>query len=117
MDNRGTRATASTSRSERSTPSSRAMVARLPPILVACALLPVACGGGDPCRTLEAGNADQCLRLNQVQVLGTHNSYHRQPTSALRTALDSIAPGWDPEWWYTHPPLVEQLDELNIRQL
>jgi hypothetical protein len=93
------------------------MVARLPPILVACALLPVACGGGDPCRTLEAGNADQCLRLNQVQVLGTHNSYHRQPTSALRTALDSIAPGWDPEWWYTHRPLVEQLDELNIRQL
>lgn len=97
----------------------RARPRRRPPtslLVIGCALLQAACGGEDPCGTLNAGNADQCLRINHVQVLGTHNSYHRQPTSALRAALDSIAPDWDPEWWYTHRPLAEQLDELGIRQ-
>lgn len=91
----------------------RAQFARL---LVGLALVQAACAGGDACGTLHAGNADDCLRINQVQVLGTHNSYHQQPTAALRQALDSIAPDWEPEWWYTHRPLVEQLGALNIRQ-
>lgn len=90
---------------------------RLPLVAAGIAISHAACGGGDGgCETLHAGNADECLRINHVQVLGTHNSYHTQPTSALRAALDSITPGWDPEWWYTHRPLTEQLDALNIRQ-
>ncbi len=49
------------------------------------------------------------LRMNQVQVLGTHNSYHIAPDpSVIKTAMmfDKGAGGWD----YTHPPINEQLD-------
>ncbi len=49
------------------------------------------------------------LRMNQVQVLATHNSYHIAPDPAvIKTAMafDKGAGGWD----YTHPPINEQLD-------
>lgn len=39
------------------------------------------------------------LRLNDVQVLGTHNSYHVAPRPALSSA-----------WRYTHESLTQQLD-------
>lgn len=71
----------------------------------------------DPCRSLGSGNVDECLRLNHIQTLGTHNSYHLQPSPALRQALDSISPGWGEHWEYDHRPLVEQLELLGIRQL
>ncbi|MFM1921379.1 MAG: hypothetical protein RLZZ303_3013 [Candidatus Hydrogenedentota bacterium] len=51
----------------------------------------------------------QSLRMNQVQVVGTHNSYHIAPSKDLIKAamlFDKGAAGWD----YTHPPLGEQLD-------
>lgn len=92
------------------------MIGRTLLVTTGLAISQAACASGDACGTLHAGNADECLRINHVQVLGTHNSYHRQPTDALREVLDSIAPGWDPEWWYTHRPLTEQLEALNIRQ-
>lgn len=47
---------------------------------------------------------DDVLRLQHVQVEGTHNSYH-------------IAPGDDvPDWAYTHAPLDVQLGEQGVRQ-
>ncbi len=49
---------------------------------------------------------DDVLRLNHLQVKGTHNSYH-------------IAPDWDPvvpAWDYTHQPLDAQLGAQNVRQ-
>lgn len=58
--------------------------------------------------TLGAASAEE-LRMNQVQVLGTHNSYHIAPDPAvIKTAMafDKGAAGWD----YTHPPINEQLD-------
>jgi hypothetical protein len=45
------------------------------------------------------------LRLNQVQVLGTHNSYHVAPN-----------PSPVPEWEYSHDPLDVQLESQGIRQ-
>ncbi len=89
-------------------------------ILVALAVvLAVGAAGCDRerCSTLDAGNVDECLRLNQIQTLGTHNSYHLQPSTALRAAMDSISPGWGEHWEYDHRPLVEQLELLGIRQL
>jgi len=47
------------------------------------------------------------LRMNQIQVIGTHNSYHVRPDN-----LDIIRQ-FTPEaeaWDYTHPPLDVQLD-------
>jgi hypothetical protein len=57
------------------------------------------------------------LRLNQIQAIGTHNSYHIAPPQALlqlirvgsKDAADSID--------YTHLPLPEQLGRLRIRQI
>lgn len=49
---------------------------------------------------------DDVLRLNHVQVRGTHNSYH----------VDTHNGEIDP-WAYTHAPIYEQLDRLRIRQL
>src|SRR5689334_7812731 len=47
-------------------------------------------------------------RLNQVQVIGTHNSYHIAPASAVLELIGSTgrrrAEGLD----YTHRPLAEQ---------
>jgi len=59
---------------------------------------------------------DHCLRLNQVQVLGSHNSYKRWPHQALIDLLDSYRPDWARDISYEHPPLKEQLGRLGLRQ-
>lgn len=45
-------------------------------------------------------------RLDEVQWIGTHNSYHAAPPVGLYSLVDDRAKAWD----YTHPPLTEQLD-------
>ena len=49
---------------------------------------------------------DDLLKLQHVQVRGTHNSYH------VDTHDGSVE-----AWEYTHAPIYEQLDRLQIRQL
>lgn len=88
-------------------------------LLVSGAGLLVGAGDGRPdaapaaCDALTAANADECLRLNHLQVLGTHNSYHVAPEPPVLRVLGDKAPGLD----YTHRPLTEQLDTLGIRTL
>ena len=61
--------------------------------------------------------ADNCMRLNHVQVLGTHNSYHIEPRPALLALIASIDPLAAASFEYTHRPLDEQLGLLGIRQV
>ena len=68
------------------------------------------------CQVLSAQNADQCIRLNQIQVLGTHNSYKMTPASALVDALNEYRTDWSANINYNHRPLTEQLQLLGIRQ-
>ncbi len=59
---------------------------------------------------------DQTLRINEIQVLGTHNSYHIQPRDSVLEALaifDSQETADSLE--YTALPLLEQLDR-GVRQ-
>lgn len=49
---------------------------------------------------------DDVLRLQHVQVRGTHNSYH------VDTHDGGVAP-----WAYTHAPIGEQVERLGIRQI
>ena len=49
------------------------------------------------------------LRLNQLQVLGTHNSYHVAPTAEPWNALEA--------WQYTHDPLDVQFQSQGVRQI
>lgn len=48
--------------------------------------------------------SDDTLRLHHVQMLGTHNSYHRRPRADI------------PDWRYDHAPLDEQLADQGVRQ-
>ncbi len=63
------------------------------------------------------------LRLNQIQVIGTHNSYHREPPAEATAwrqsdfvrqaalSLAALATG------YSHVSFTEQLSRLGVRQL
>lgn len=60
--------------------------------------------------------ADRCVRLNQMQVLGSHNSYHLEQEPALMSlllAFSSLFEGVQ----YTHLPLDEQFATQGIRQI
>ncbi len=48
------------------------------------------------------------LRLNQIQVVGTHNSYHVRPPEKMLRAAMAIRKDAK-EWDYTRQPLAEQL--------
>jgi hypothetical protein len=79
-------------------------------LLLAC--LAAACGRGGDCSTLTADTIDGCVRLNQLQVLGTHNSYHLAPEPALLEAGGERLVTYE----YTHRTLTEQLSQLHVRQ-
>ena len=53
------------------------------------------------------------LRLNQIQVIGTHNSYHLEPDSPIVRVFSM----WRNEWKYSHLPLTRQFQELGVRQI
>jgi Phosphoinositide phospholipase C, Ca2+-dependent len=61
--------------------------------------------------------ADRCLRLNQTQVIGSHNSYHVQPREPLWSALRGFDPLLAAGIEYTHSPLDVQFDEEEVRQI
>jgi hypothetical protein len=60
--------------------------------------------------------ADRCVHLNQVQVLGSHNSYHIEPVPSL-IGLYLIFDDSAFELRYTHRPLDQQFGELGVRQI
>jgi hypothetical protein len=58
----------------------------------------------------------QCLRLNQVQVLGTHNSYKQPTTPEVLDAVFSIDQSLGEGLDYSHPPFGVQLGQQGVRQ-
>jgi hypothetical protein len=97
------------SRSRRALPASFAALA-LVAALAACRVPggPGA-GGGAPPRGPQ-------VRLNEIQVLASHNSYHVEPEPTLLTALKAfLGPAAD-GFEYTHRPLAEELD-AGVRQI
>jgi dienelactone hydrolase len=67
----------------------------------------------DSCSTITQSNIDDCVRLNQIQVLGTHNSYHIAPAAQMLSILGPRARNIE----YTHRPIAEQLSRLGVRKL
>jgi hypothetical protein len=59
---------------------------------------------------------DDTLRLNQVQVLGSHNSYHATPYPEVLAALRGVNPATAAGLDYGHRPLPQQFD-LGVRQI
>lgn len=74
--------------------------------------------GASPSRVarLRARIADRCVALNEIQVLGSHNSYHVQPRPSLLSYLLGLSPAFQ-AWEYTHAPLDQQLDGSGVRQI
>jgi hypothetical protein len=57
------------------------------------------------------------VRLNQMQVVGTHNSYHVQDGPSLFSVLRTFSPALADSLEYTHRPLDQQLGDQGIRQV
>lgn len=76
-----------------------------------------AAGGAGTTTTTSAFPKDDQLRLNQIQVIGSHNSYHqRMPeaaTKVLRSFIGNAVEALD----YQHLPLSEQFAEQGVRQI
>jgi hypothetical protein len=68
--------------------------------------------GGGPRR-----DDDPVVRLNQIQVIGSHNSYHIAPEPAALKLIETGRPGAGKALSYTHRPLAEQFSKLGIRQI
>lgn len=103
---------------------SAARGARLGPCtlaVAACVLLVAGCGSDDkppvPAAATTAYPLDDTLRLNQIQVLGTHNSYHVQARPALFAWLVSFSRSLAESIQYTHVPLDVQFATQGIRQI
>lgn len=92
----------------------------VPALLAGALLLPFApvtlAADAADCAALSSANAERCLRLNHVQVLGSHNSYKRFPADELISLLNGYRDGWANDISYQHRPLPEQLEVLGIRQ-
>ncbi len=61
--------------------------------------------------------SDRCVALNQVQVLGTHNSYHVQARPAVFAAISAVSAALAQTLEYTHVPLDQQFETQGIRQI
>ncbi len=56
-------------------------------------------------------------RVNQVQVIGTHNSYHVAPLDAVMKLIALGGADRARSLDYTHRPLAEQFSRLGVRQI
>jgi hypothetical protein len=57
------------------------------------------------------------IQMNQLQYLGTHNSYHIRPKQDVFDLLLAFIPDVAPTLDYSHIPLQEQFDTQGIRQI
>jgi calcium-dependent phosphoinositide phospholipase C len=68
----------------------------------------------------NGGSAQPPLRMNEIQVIGTHNSYHRELSPAERAAHDAVyggAPIYEGFLAYSHASLPNQLGLQGVRGL
>jgi hypothetical protein len=83
--------------------------------LFAC-LLPFTSGCSNSSDSAPYSQEDDTL-MNQVQYLGSHNSYHIRAKQDLFDVLLAFIPDVAPTLDYTHIPLQEQFEAQGIRQI
>ena len=54
------------------------------------------------------------IRLNHIQVIGTHNSYHIEPTLRERPTFEKYMPSAR-DYYYSHSTLTNQLTHQSVR--
>ena len=81
----------------------------LVPVLVLVPVLAVALFVAAACSSDEGGDGgEDAVRMNQIQVLGSHNSYHLQPEPDLFAGIQLVSPELAESIEYTHLPLDQQ---------
>jgi hypothetical protein len=95
----------------------------LPPLFIPALLFfflihfPVEVGAAD-CRKIPAVAypCDDEIRLNQMQNLGTHNSFHPHPAQGkMQQIIEKHFSYFVGQSEYRHPPLTQQLEQHGIR--
>lgn len=86
------------------------------PVTSRLAIALMAAGGVSIAAGAMAETPQDRLRLDQIQVIGSHNSYHAGLDPAIRSWLLASEPNLVREVDYQHPPLAAQLDG-GVRQL
>ena len=86
-------------------------------LLALALVLAAACSGGDDAAVDEPDTDAPALRFDQIQTLGTHNSYHQRIDDDVFALLEAFDADLGASIDYEHPSLTEQLDELGARQL
>ncbi len=112
----------------------RPMRPRIPVLVLLVALVSAACSSSratEPSTATTAAGAtststststvpgyrlDGTLRLDQVQVLGSHNSYHGRPYPQVLAALYKSTPALARTLDYAHAPLPQQF-AIGVRQI
>jgi len=56
------------------------------------------------------------LRINDLQVLGSHNSYHLRPAPEAYAAIEALSAVLAESIDYSHRSLTEQLEDFGVRQ-
>ncbi|MEZ5320926.1 MAG: Ca2+-dependent phosphoinositide-specific phospholipase C [Microthrixaceae bacterium] len=92
-------------------------------VAMAVVVATVACSNDDSTSerstTTSAVGVEDTVRLNQIQLVGSHNSYHVAPAPEIMTALEGFVnavPSLKEQFGdpaaldYTHAPLTDQLD-------
>jgi len=67
------------------------------------------------CRALCADGPPDHVRLNSLQIIGTHNSYHLAPDKVAAAVIRALAPGEANAIDCSQRPFREQLEQLKLR--
>lgn len=67
--------------------------------------------------TGKANTGDQTIAINQIQSIGTHNSYKLMPSDKILNLIDWIDRELSQSIQYQHAPLDYQLNYQRIRQI
>jgi hypothetical protein len=94
---------------------------RLPAVLtLVLALAAVVLTAAPGLAAANGRGAQHSLRMNEIQVIGTHNSYHRELSKPEQAAHDAVyggAPIYDNFLAYSHASLPNQLGRQGARGL
>ena len=66
--------------------------------------------------TTTTAEASDPLRINDMQVLGSHNSYHLRPAPEAYAAIEALSAELAESIDYSHRSLTEQLESFGVRQ-
>lgn len=81
-----------------------------------------ACSDDDSNNLNASSEIDEKIRINEIQVIASHNSYRKKTYQPIFDFVQGIKnllpPDFDPDGWdYTHPQLELQLSNYKVRGL